>query len=102
MTQQTVTNDIKAASEHVAAELLRISDEMEILQVPENLSTEELSQVFPSYYGSSFHPEAIELARRLVLDKFSDRESGVTPSEVREAITEAVEIRNDFLHAMGV
>lgn len=98
MTQHTVTDDINAASEHVAAELLRITEEMEILHIPSDLGIEKLSRVFPDYYGSAFHPEAIELARRLVLDKFSDRESSVTTSEVRETIREAVETRNRAMH----
>jgi len=98
MTQNGVTEDINTASEHVAAELIGLHSELEILHIPANLDVQKFAERLPDYYGNSFSQEALHLARRLVEEKFAGREAGVTTQEVRDVLLAAVENRNAFLH----
>lgn len=98
MSQSDVTKDINEASEHVAAELMSLRSELEILHIPSDLAVQKFADMIPEYYGSLFSQETLGLARRLVEEKFLARGTGISTKEVREAILAAVEIRDTFLY----
>lgn len=98
MYQNTVEEAITGASEHVAAELIGLHSELEILHIPATIEVVKFARMIPEYYSGSFSQEALILAKRIVEKKFYFKTDGLTTAEVREALMEAVEERNRFLH----
>jgi hypothetical protein len=92
-----IQNDINEASEHVAAELVGLRSELEILHIPAELEVSKFASVFPQYYSGSFSAEACDLARRLMEERFIERGAGLTTEDVREAILESLETRDAYL-----
>lgn len=92
-----IENEINEASEHTAVELLRVRSELEMVHIPPALSAADFAARLPEYYGTTFSAESLDLARRLVEERFLERGQGITTEEVRQAILDAVETRNEYL-----